>query len=79
MLAFAVAAPVAVVAQERGSESDQIACTPDVLKLCSGSIPDEDAIIACLQSKRQELSPACSRVFFPALNRRNHRRDGSAR
>ena len=72
--AFAVAAPLSLAAQERGSESDQIACTPDVFKLCSAFIPDEDGIIKCLQSKHQDLSPACAQVFFPALNRRNHRR-----
>ena len=67
-------AAAAAAAQERGSAADQVACTPDVLKLCSALIPDEGAIIGCLREKREPLSPACSKVFLPALRRRNHQR-----
>ena len=42
---------------------DQIACTPDVYRLCAAQVPDEDAIVACLQRNRNALSSACARVF----------------
>lgn len=59
-LAAAVATPAAA---HRGSVADQLACTPDVYRLCSASIPDEDAIVACLESRKAQLSPACHAVF----------------
>lgn len=55
--------PTASFAQHRGSAADQIACTPDVYRLCSEYIPDEDNIISCLQKRKAQLSPACGRVF----------------
>ncbi len=53
----------AMAAQHRGSPDDQAACTPDVYSLCSQYIPDEDDIVACLQRKKVQLSPACHEVF----------------
>ena len=49
--------------QHRGSADDQAACTPDVYRLCSQEIPDEDDIVACLDRKKAQLSPACKAVF----------------
>lgn len=49
--------------QHGGSADDQAACTPDVYNLCSQYIPDEDDIVACLQRKKAQLSPACHAVF----------------
>ncbi len=49
--------------QHRGSAEDQEACTPDVYRLCSAEIPDEDDIVACLVRKKAQLSPACRVVF----------------
>lgn len=50
-------------AQDRGSSNDQLACTPDVYRLCSGDIPDEDAITACLEQHKPQLSAGCKAVF----------------
>ena len=50
-------------ASDQGSMEDQMACTPDVYRLCSSHVPDEDAIVACLQQNVQNLSPACHKVF----------------
>lgn len=50
-------------AQHRGSPEDQLACTPDVYRLCSSYVPDEDAIVACLRRNIQALSPACHQVM----------------
>lgn len=51
--------------QDRGTEADQEACTPDVFRLCQDFIPDEGQIVACLRQKRDQLSPACGPVIFP--------------
>jgi hypothetical protein len=48
---------------DRGSADDQRACTPDVFRLCAGSIPNEPRIVACLIRSRPRLSPACRAVF----------------
>ncbi|MCW6510538.1 hypothetical protein [Lichenifustis flavocetrariae] len=50
-------------AQDRGSMEDQMACTPDVYRLCGSYVPDEDAIVQCLKRNLQSLSPACHKVF----------------
>ena len=54
----------AAFAQEhRGSLEQQMACTPDVWRLCSDQIPDENRIVACLQANTPLLSSACRAVF----------------
>ena len=57
------AAPTAAVASDRGSAEDQLACTPDVYRLCAGNIPDEDAITECLREHKPQLSAGCRVVF----------------
>lgn len=64
----------ATTLQERGTQADQDACTPDVFRLCSAFIPDEPQILTCLQSKRTELSPACGKVVAPTPDRQRRRR-----
>ena len=59
--AMALSAPA--MAQDRGSMEDQMACTPDVYRLCSKFIPDEDSIVSCLQRNLPNLSAACHKVF----------------
>jgi hypothetical protein len=41
----------------------QMACTPDVFRLCGAAIPDENRIVACLQANTLVLSPPCRAVF----------------
>jgi hypothetical protein len=55
-------APLAALAQSH-SQEDEAACTPDVLRLCQQYIPKRPEIIACLVSRKSELSPACYQVF----------------
>ena len=50
-------------AEHSGSAEDQMACTPDVYRLCTAEIPDEDAIVACLKKHRAVLSAGCAHVF----------------
>jgi hypothetical protein len=61
----------------RGTEADQMACTPDVFRLCESAVPDVDAIVACLTAKQSQLSPACAKVFGPASRERAKRKGGS--
>src|SRR5262249_13871148 len=66
-LFFALAPGAAARAQEapnyRGTAEDQVACTPDVFRLCWNEIPFVSRIVDCLKSNRAALSPACRTVF----------------
>lgn len=42
---------------------DQIACTPDVYRLCGQFIPNEDTIVTCLKANKAKLSAGCKEVF----------------
>ena len=43
----------------RGTMEQQMACTPDVWRLCGDQIPDVNRIVACLQRNTPNLSGAC--------------------
>jgi hypothetical protein len=47
----------------RGTTQQQMACTPDVWRLCSDQVPDVNRIVACLQQNTPRLSPGCRAVF----------------
>jgi hypothetical protein len=49
--------------ENRGTMEQQMACTPDVWRLCGAQIPDVDRIVACLRDNTAQLSPACLAVF----------------
>jgi hypothetical protein len=62
--ATTVAGGTSATAQEhRGTMQQQMACTPDVFRLCGAAIPDENRIVACLQANTPQLSPPCRAVF----------------
>ena len=46
-----------------GTAEEQHACMADVFRLCSSHIPNVDRIVACMQSKKADLSIACRAVF----------------
>lgn len=46
----------------QGTQEQQRACRPDVVKYCRG-IKDDYAMSSCLQANMQRLSAACRRVF----------------
>ena len=51
-------------AQEyRGTWEQQMACTPDVWRLCSEQVPDVNRIVACLRQNTPQLSNNCRAVF----------------
>jgi hypothetical protein len=59
-----IAAHSAASAEEyRGTMEQQMACTPDVWRLCSDQIPDVSRITACLQQNTPQLSSGCRAVF----------------
>jgi hypothetical protein len=49
--------------EHRGTMQQQMACTPDVFRLCGSAIPDENRIVACLQANTTQLSGQCRAVF----------------
>src|ERR1700752_1350287 len=63
---LSIAASGAAWSQEnRGTPEQQMACTPDVWRLCSDQIPDVGRIVACLRANSSQLSANC-RVAFEA-------------
>jgi hypothetical protein len=47
----------------KGTWEQQMACTPDVWRLCGAAIPDVDRIVACLRQNTPNLSDGCRPVF----------------
>jgi hypothetical protein len=47
----------------RGTLEQQIACTPDVFRLCGDQIPDANRIVVCLRQNTPQLSAPCRAVF----------------
>jgi hypothetical protein len=58
-----IVAQSATAEEYRGTMEQQMACTPDVWRLCSDQIPDVSRITACLQANTPQLSSGCRAVF----------------
>src|SRR3989442_15955161 len=59
-----IGAAVPASSQEyRGTWEQQMACTPDVWRLCGDQIPDVSRIVACLRQNTPQLSSNCRAVF----------------
>jgi hypothetical protein len=54
--------------ENRGTMEQQMACTPDVFRLCGDQIPDVDRIVACLRQNTPQLSGPCRAVFEPNVS-----------
>ena len=72
-LAMSTACSVAVLTpafseEYRGTAEQQMACTPDVFRLCGDQIPDVDRIVACLRQNTPQLSRPCRAVFEPDVS-----------
>jgi hypothetical protein len=52
----------------RGTWEQQMACTPDVMRLCSEQIPDVNRIVACLRQNSASLGNSCRAVFESNAN-----------
>jgi hypothetical protein len=56
-------------AQEyQGTWEQQMACTPDVWRLCGDQVPDVSRIVACLRQNTPQLSNNCRAVFESQAN-----------
>jgi hypothetical protein len=64
-LLSATASPTPSFSQ--GTPEQRMACTPDVLRLCSAFIPNADEITICLREKNAELSDACRTALEAGL------------
>ena len=54
---------IAFAEEYRGTWEQQMACTPDVWRLCSSQIPDVNRIVGCLRQNTESLSGPCRAVF----------------
>jgi hypothetical protein len=63
-LASGIAMQQAALSQDyRSTLQQQLACTPDVMRLCGEQIPDTNRIVACLRQNTPQLSDGCRAVF----------------
>ena len=58
-----VTASSALAQENRGTEQQRVACTPDVPRLYSWEIPNVDRIVACLRREKRQLSAGCRQVL----------------
>lgn len=58
-----LAASAAWSQEYRGTWEQQMACTPDVWRLCGDQIPDVNRIVSCLRANTTQLSTGCRAVF----------------
>jgi hypothetical protein len=61
----------------QGTLEQRLACTPDVLRLCSAFIPNVDEITICLRERNAELSDACRSAFEAGMNQLPAVNDGA--
>jgi hypothetical protein len=69
-LLCATASPAPSFSQ--GTLEQRLACTPDVLRLCSAFIPNADEITICLREKNAELSDACRMAFEAGMKQQSN-------
>jgi hypothetical protein len=60
--AIAIQTP-AFCEEYRGTLEQQMACTPDVFRLCGEQIPDVNRIVTCLRQNTPQLFGPCRAVF----------------
>jgi hypothetical protein len=53
----------AAFAEPVPTAAERSACTSDAFRMCFASIPNQPAVIACLKSKKSQLSPTCRQLF----------------
>jgi Cysteine rich repeat len=58
------AIPTEAMAQGRGTDAEQKACTRDAQKHCRTVLDQGDLVVlSCLQQNRSKISPACDAVL----------------
>jgi hypothetical protein len=63
----------------RGTWEQQMACTPDVWRLCSDQIPDVSRIVTCLRQNTPQLSNNCRAVFESQANAQQQQQQPNSR
>ena len=77
---LSIAATSAAWSQEyRGTWEQQMACTPDVWRLCGDRVPDVSRIVACLRDNTPRLSSGCRAVFESSAEQQQAYRGPSQR
>jgi hypothetical protein len=74
-LLAATASPAPSFSQ--GTLEQRLACTPDVLRICSAFIPNADEITICLREKNAELSDACKTAFEAGMKQQPNAGDST--
>lgn len=64
------AAPAAPANPAQHNARGHGACRPDVAKFCADVKPGRGAILACLESHKDEISPGCKTMLEKAQARR---------
>ena len=54
----------------RITDAEKAACTPDAVRLCSQTYPDEDRLLACMKQNREALSQPCRVALDAGVKRR---------
>lgn len=72
------AAAPALSQEYRGTWEQQMACTPDVWRLCGDQIPDTNRIVACLRQNTPQLSSGCRAVFESNASAQQPQTEGRA-
>jgi hypothetical protein len=47
----------------QGTPEEQRACRPDSMRFCRDAVPNDMAVLACLQANRARISKACRQVL----------------
>ena len=55
--------PTTLLADHQPTADERAACTGDAFRLCGSDIPDVSRVIACMQTKKSQLSPRCRAQF----------------
>jgi hypothetical protein len=63
----------------RGTWEQQMACTPDVWRLCGDQIPDVNRIVTCLRQNTPQLSNGCRAVFESSAEQQQANRGSTQR
>lgn len=52
------------------TQQEHQACDGDAARLCLATYPDEDKLLTCMRSSRDQLTPVCRHVFETGMKRR---------
>ena len=53
------------------TQEEHAACDGDAVRLCSGSFPDQDLLVACMKANQGQLTRVCFSTLKAGLLRRH--------